>query len=372
MNVFLLGQNEVINITCFAPHPNNTFAVQFFFMIPKDSFKTGCTYHVYSKAIAFENIFKNKGNYSYFLKMLHQRLNGFVVLRDHYFLPNEFHLLIEITFEHPDASVVHDVVLQKFANFLNGYVKALNKQYRRCGRLFAHTLARVQSDKLPGQDYFMPEQIQKEMVQLGAMKPFKNDSWFTTNFTNLVDMKHIRLAIILVLALNLGLKGQTSKDLLKTALINSTAPDTFLLRDSALCMISGDLDTDSIILSDLSMKGIITTADVVYMKKQLSSGAKFVWNGDSIRNATVVNSKVTPGKGLSSKKATKAWGKYFGVHKKGYYEVSKPIYSSDGNLAIVYVAFHCGVQCGNGGATLYKRENGVWKPVRNLNSWTKQ
>jgi hypothetical protein len=345
---------------------------QIFTMIPKDPFKTGCTYHVYSKAIAFENIFKNKGNYTYFLKMLHLRLNGFVVLKDHYFLPNEFHLLVEVTYEHVDSSVLHDVVLQKFANFLNGYVKALNKQYRRCGRLFAHTLGRVQCDRLPVQEYLTPDEPQKEMTHQTWLKPIKNETNFTTFFTNLVGMKHIRLAIILVLALNFGLHGQTSKDLLKTALINSTAPDTFLLRDSALCMISGDFDTDSIILNDLNKKGIITTADVAYMKKQLSSSAKFVWNGDSIRNATVVNSKVTPSKGLSSKKAAKAWGKYFGVHKKGYYEVSKPIYSTDGNMAIVYVAFHCGVQCGNGGATLYKKENGVWKPVRNLNSWTKQ
>lgn len=345
---------------------------KFNYMVPKDSFKTGCTYHVFSKAIAFENIFKNKGNYTYFLKMLHHRLNGFIVLKDHYFLPNEFHLLIEITFDHPDATIVHDVVLQKFANFLNGYVKALNKQYRRCGRLFAHTLARVQSDRLPQQDIFMPDQIRQDILQRTSIDPLKYVSLLTSYFTNLVGMKYIRLAVIFMLALNLGLNGQNSKDLLKTALINSTAPDTILVRDSALCMISGDVDTDSIILHDLSKKGIISTADVSFMKRQLSSGANFVWNSDSIRNATVVNSKVTPSKGLSSKKATKAWGKYFGVHKKGYYEVSKPIYSTDGNMAIVYVAFHCGVQCGNGGATLYRKENGVWKPVRNLNSWTKQ
>ena len=345
---------------------------QIFTMIPKASFKTGCTYHVYSKAIAFENIFKNKGNYAYFLKMLHQRLNGFVVLKDHYFLPNEFHLLVEVTYHHVDASVVHEVVLQKFANFLNGYVKALNKQYRRCGRLFAHTLARVQCDKLPVQDFFILNETHNDLTYQPWLKPIKNESKLITFFTNLVAMKHIRLAIVLILASNFGLHAQTSKDLLKTALINSTAPDTFLLRDSALCMISGDLDTDSIILNDLNKKGIITTADVTFMKKQLVSGAKFVWNSDSIRNANVVNSKVTPRKGLSSKKAAKAWGKYFGVHKQGYYEVSKPIYTADGNMAVVYVAFHCGVQCGNGGATLYRKENGVWKPVRNLNFWTKQ
>lgn len=344
---------------------------KFFFMIPKDSFKTGCTYHVYSKAIAFENIFKNKGNYAYFLKMLQLRLEGLIVLKDHYFLPNEFHLLVQITFEHPEVDVVHDVVLQKFANFLNGYVKALNKQYRRCGRLFAHTLARVQCNVLPTPEYFTPDQIHPEILNKGATNLFKNEPHFNANFTNLGGMKHIRFVLIFVLALNLALHSQTSKELLKTALSNSTAPDTCLLRDSALCMISGDLDTDSIILHDLNKKGIITTADVAFMNKQLSSGAKFVWNGDSVTNAIIVNSKLTPDKGLSSKKATKAWGKYFGVHNKGYYEVSKPIYSSDGNMAIVYVAFHCGVQCGNGGATLYKKVNGVWKPIRNLNSWTK-
>jgi hypothetical protein len=97
-----------------------------------------------------------------------------------------------------------------------------------------------------------------------------------------------------------------------------------------------------------------------------------LWTSDSIPHSKIIPSSKTPSATLSFKKSTKAWTDYFGLYKSGYYEVSEPIFTKDGNMAIVYVSFQCGAMCGNGGATLYKFEKGAWKPVKNLFSWEKQ
>lgn len=183
-------------------------------------------------------------------------------------------------------------------------------------------------------------------------------------------MKKTFLVFILA-CLSLTIFAQDKSSLLKSALINSTAPDTFLLKDSVLCQISGDADTDSLILADLVRNKYIEQSDADYMKAQMKNFKSHVWTNDSIKNARVIPAAVLPAKGLKPKKATKAWGAYFKNHKSGYYEVSTPLYSRDGKYAVVYVAFQCGANCGNGGATLFKYENGQWKPVKNLNSWRK-
>jgi hypothetical protein len=171
---------------------------------------------------------------------------------------------------------------------------------------------------------------------------------------------------------SLAVSAQTRQSLLSAALKNSNASDTaFLLRDSVLAHIYYDAESDSMLLADLKRQKLISQEDVVFMTAQLQAHKPHLWTADSIPNAQIVPSSKTPRAGITFKKSVKVWSAYFQTYKSGYYDVSEPIFTKDGTMAIVYVSFQCGANCGNGGATLYKFEKGAWKPVKNLFSWEK-
>jgi hypothetical protein len=181
-----------------------------------------------------------------------------------------------------------------------------------------------------------------------------------------------KFTIIFLLAiLSVPAFAQSRSSLMKTALLNATAPDTFLLRDSVMCYFSGDPDSDSIFFGDMVRGSFITNDDVAYMKNQLAKNNHSVWTKDSIAGAVILASATLPSSALSAKKATKAWKGYFALHKNGFFEAGKPLMSKDGNTAIIYTAFQCGANCGNGGATLFQFKNGKWVSVKNIYSWRK-
>lgn len=180
-----------------------------------------------------------------------------------------------------------------------------------------------------------------------------------------------KLLVLFVVGLSLNVAAQSRSSLLKTALQNATAPDTFLLRDSVLCYLSGDVDGDSSFLHDLVTNKFITNDDMTYMRQQLMKNSNNVWSKDSIVGAVVLSTSTLPKSALSAKKAAKAWTAYFKLHSQGYYEVGKPLLSKDGKSAIVYTAFQCGAKCGNGGATLFQWKDEKWVAVKNIYSWRK-
>ncbi len=182
-----------------------------------------------------------------------------------------------------------------------------------------------------------------------------------------------KLFIFALILISIGATAQSRQSLLSAALKNSNASDSsFLMRDSVLAHFYYDAESDSMELADLKFQKLISVADVGYMTAQLKTYKPHLWTKDSIPHAQIVPSGKTPPAALSFKKSVKAWTDYFGLYKSGYYEVSEPIFTKDGNMAIVYVGFQCGAMCGNGGATLYKFVKGEWKPVKNLFSWEKQ
>jgi hypothetical protein len=182
-------------------------------------------------------------------------------------------------------------------------------------------------------------------------------------------MKKLLLAFLLFASV--AAFSQDRKSLLRAAMTNVNAKDTFLLRDSVILHISSDSEGDSTVLADLVKQKFLTQGDADYMRMQLTAMKPHTWTGDSISHAVIVPSSIAPVSALSPKKSTKAWTSYFKLYKTGFYEVSQPVFSKDGTYAIIYTAFQCGVSCGNGGATLYHWEKETWKPVKNLFSWEK-
>jgi hypothetical protein len=177
-----------------------------------------------------------------------------------------------------------------------------------------------------------------------------------------------KIFLFIALCFGLTIQAQDTRSLLLAAVKSSNAADTFLLRDSILQHFYSDWESDSILIAGLKSESYLTPADIDFMLQQARSNKKQTWTKDSIAGAVVLPSKGLP-TSFNAKKAAKQWTKYFSKHKGGYYEVSKPVFSKDGKTAIVYVGFRCGSKCGNGGAALYRWENGQWKLEKNLFSW---
>jgi hypothetical protein len=184
-----------------------------------------------------------------------------------------------------------------------------------------------------------------------------------------VFMKKLFFVLSLVISFTSFAQGRA--ELFRAAVSNASASDTFMLRDSVLCYFTGDADSDSSFLYDLVREKFITNDDVVFMRSQLKNDQKTLWSKDSIAGAVIVSSAQCPSNALSAKKAAKAWKSYFKSHQKGFYEVGKPLFSKDGNSAVIYTSFQCGAKCGNGGATLFQKKNGKWVAVKHIYSWRK-
>lgn len=112
------------------------------YLLRKANFSSGRYYHVFNHGIAWENLFKDKDNYAYFLRRFHQYLDPFVDLYGYCLLPNHFHLLIRVKDIEENECEVHRMVLQAFSNFQNSYSKSINKRHNRKGRLLQGSLNR--------------------------------------------------------------------------------------------------------------------------------------------------------------------------------------------------------------------------------------
>lgn len=95
----------------------------------KEQITTNSFYHIYNRGNNKENIFFEKENYSYFLRLFKAYLSeGFIRLHSYCLMPNHYHAIVETT-DHPNLST-------QVQHCMIAYVKAVNKRYNRVGHLF--------------------------------------------------------------------------------------------------------------------------------------------------------------------------------------------------------------------------------------------
>ncbi|MCU0435460.1 MAG: transposase [Bacteroidia bacterium] len=112
----------------------------------KAPFEAGDYYHVFHHAVGNENLFRERDNYRYFLDKLNKHLDGYCELTDWCLMPNHFHLIVFVKptlAEYLSAEEVNNKVIKCFADFMNGYTKAMNKKYKRWGTIFAGRFRRI-------------------------------------------------------------------------------------------------------------------------------------------------------------------------------------------------------------------------------------
>jgi len=124
----------------------------------------GKTYHVYTHANGFENLFRCDRNYLYFLDKYKKYIHPITDTYAYCLMPNHFHLMIRIkskeevfdflkakhshlqAFDSPgDFSLA---VSREFSHMFNGYTQGYNKMYNRKGGLFIHKFKRKEVDSL--------------------------------------------------------------------------------------------------------------------------------------------------------------------------------------------------------------------------------
>lgn len=120
-----------------------------------DSFLPNGYYHLFNHAVGNENLFRNEGNYQYFLLKFGQFVEPVCKIYAYCLMPNHFHFLIQIkseaeiiSFKYPHENAInidfHKIVMQQFSNMLNGYAQAYNKMHMRKGALFIDYIKRRQ------------------------------------------------------------------------------------------------------------------------------------------------------------------------------------------------------------------------------------
>lgn len=108
-----------------------------------DDFVPGYFYHVFSRTVGNELLFRNEQNHRYFLQKYQQYCSSHFSTIAYCLLPNHFHFLVRAKEE-----IKPEAALKSFSNFLNGYAKAYNKLYDRHGDCFKENLNEKKSIKI--------------------------------------------------------------------------------------------------------------------------------------------------------------------------------------------------------------------------------
>jgi REP element-mobilizing transposase RayT len=108
-------------------------------------------YHFYNHANGNDNLFRNKGNYHYFMKKYAEYLSSVFDTFAYCLLPNHFHFLIRVKDEKTIAELLNPkgfekplgfMLAHRVGSFQNAYAKAFNKQQNRKGSLFMQSFGR--------------------------------------------------------------------------------------------------------------------------------------------------------------------------------------------------------------------------------------
>jgi putative transposase len=151
----------------------------------------GETYHLFSRAVGSEKLFRSNENYRYFLQKLWQHIGPVTELFTYSLLPNHFHLVARIktqesiipffesvknrSFNKMECNLP-DFIMERFSNWLNGYTKAYNKMYHRKGALFLDYLKRSHAASAEDFSRFV-FYVHKNAVHHGLTKSIGQWEW---------------------------------------------------------------------------------------------------------------------------------------------------------------------------------------------------
>ena len=160
-------------------------------------------YHILSRAIGAEKIFREPRNYSFFLSRYQKYISPIADTYCYCLIPNHFHFLLRIKEEIAIKKYYEEIkkktystqfasgfIMKCFSNFLNSYTKTFNKIYNRKGGLFIDYLRRVEikTNQQFGATVFY---IHKNPVHHGLCK--KLDQWPWSSYNTMLSISPTKL-----------------------------------------------------------------------------------------------------------------------------------------------------------------------------------
>jgi putative transposase len=120
----------------------------------------GQYYHIYNRGNNRENVFIEKRNYPYFLKLYARHIEPVADTYAYCLLRNHFHFLVRVKTEEEQGAYYDQTPRgsetlgiyppfkpknpsQQFGNLFNAYAKAINRAHNRTGSLFEHPFGRI-------------------------------------------------------------------------------------------------------------------------------------------------------------------------------------------------------------------------------------
>jgi putative transposase len=111
-------------------------------MTANTSLRPGAYYHIFQRGNNRENIFLEKRNYAYFMKLYAKYITPIADTFVYCLLKNRVHFLVRIRKTRKVLQTFR--VSRQFGNLFNAYAKAFNKRYNRMGSLFQKPFGRVE------------------------------------------------------------------------------------------------------------------------------------------------------------------------------------------------------------------------------------
>ena len=141
-------------------------------------------YHIYNRTVDRKPMFRNEGNFEFFLKRFDKYLSPVIDTYAYCLLGNHFHLLVRIqnltayknlSNLNPDTTA-HDIVFKNFRKFFQSYAMAFNKHHDRIGTLFQTPFKRALVDS---ESYFtwLVFYIHANPQLHGMMDDFRDWKW---------------------------------------------------------------------------------------------------------------------------------------------------------------------------------------------------
>ena len=178
----------------------------------------GKTYHVLSRAVGDEKLFREPTNYQFFLSRFYKHLSPVAHTLAYCLLPNHFHCMLRIKEEAIikehytqvkkktmlSPELAPGFIMERVSNLLNSYTKAFNKMYYRKGSLFIDYCRRVEiaSDRQFAATIFY---IHKNPVHHGYCS--KIEDWHWSSYSELLSNRPSTLERQDVLKWFGGVKG---------------------------------------------------------------------------------------------------------------------------------------------------------------------
>jgi len=156
------------------------------------------SYHLYTHANGFENLFRSEENYRYFISRYEHFIPSVADTLAYCLMPNHIHFLIRIKTEaeliisykerYPEKvepnlqqtlqgfKTLEEFTIRQFSHLFNSYTQAFNKMYARRGSLFIHSFKRKE---ITSDDYFTSviRYIHTNPVHHGFVKEIADWSW---------------------------------------------------------------------------------------------------------------------------------------------------------------------------------------------------